>query len=185
MLNPFKKTAGGQRLFAPRETHFDDGLESRSLPNATYIPALRELIREGHSATIVVRGRSMRLFLEDMRDKVTVSPVHPDEIRVRDVVLAEVSPSVFVLHRVIHRTGNRLVLKGDGNVAGTEKCTTADVIGRATAFYRKGRTKPDSANGVKFRAYSRIWLMLTPVRRYLLAFYRLVWLRIFPPKTYK
>jgi hypothetical protein len=61
---------------------------------------------------------------------------------------------------------------GDGNVGTTEVCTINDVIGIVTLFYRKGRTKPDSVNGWKWKTYSRIWLTLTPFRRYILAIHR-------------
>ena len=75
--------------------------------------------------------------------------------------------------------GDRLVLMGDGNLAGVELCRRSDVIGRATGFLRKGRAVPDATDGLKWRLYSAVWTRLRPVRRYLLAFYRLVWLKLF------
>lgn len=148
-----------------------------SLPNAALIEGVRRLVSEGHSVTLSVRGVSMRPFLEDRRDKAIIAPcADPHK---GDAVLAEVAPGKYVLHRVIGMDGDRLVLMGDGNVAGVELCRRSDVIGRATGFLRKGRTVPDATDGLKWRLYSAVWTRLRPVRRYLLAFYRLVWLKLF------
>ena len=120
----------------------------------------------------------MRLFLENERDKVKIEPIAPEAVRVRDVVLAEISPDQYVLHRVIRREGNRLTLMGDGNIKGTETCQDTDVVGIATAFYRKGRTTPDLVSSRKWRIYSRLWLALLPCRRIILGIYRRLPFRI-------
>jgi hypothetical protein len=114
----------------------------------------------------------MRIFLSNGRDLVTLVAPEREKLRVGDVVLAEIQPKVYVLHRIIQRTQDQLTLMGDGNVGTTEACTINDVIGIVTLFYRKGRTKPDSVNGWKWKTYSRIWLTLTPFRRYILAIHR-------------
>lgn len=142
------------------------------IPNEILIPKVKEVIDRGATATLRVKGHSMRIFLSNGRDLVTlVAPEH-EKLRVGDVVLAEIQPKVYVLHRIIQRTQDQLTLMGDGNVGTTEACTINDVIGIVTLFYRKGRTKPDSVNGWKWKTYSRIWLTLTPFRRYILAIHR-------------
>lgn len=143
------------------------------IPNHLLIAEIRRALESGHTATFRVRGWSMRLFLEHERDVVKVERVAPQDVCVRDVVLAEIAPQRYVLHRVVRRVGDQLTLRGDGNVVGTEQCTDRDVIGRVVAFYRKGRTEPDLVTGRKWRIYSRVWLALSPVRRYILALYRL------------
>ncbi len=158
-------------------------MKTLSLPNDQLIPHIRRAIQEGHTATFRVRGFSMRIFLEDSRDKVVLSPTG-GSVKKGDVVLAEITKGVYVLHRVIRISGNRITLQGDGNVAGTEQCTTADIIGVVTGFIRKGRNHIDPASGWKWRTYSAIWLSLTPVRRLLLALHRRIWLKIFPVNTH-
>jgi hypothetical protein len=54
----------------------------------------------------------------------------------------------------------------------------AEVVG----FYRKGRKKLDRTDGMKWKVYSWFWMRLRPIRRYLLAFYRYVWLNLFKIK---
>lgn len=153
-------------------------MKTVSIPNEEFVPAIKQLLDEGHTTTFRVKGYSMRIFLEHCRDKVILKRC--DDVKVGDVVLAEVAPKFYVLHRIIKQRGDELILKGDGNVVGIEQCRKADVIGTAIGFYRKGRTKPDMTTSLKWRMYSRIWLWLTPFRRYILAFYRRIWLKIFP-----
>lgn len=157
-------------------------MRSVLLPNEILIPEIRKLINEGHTTTFRVRGFSMRLFLEDRRDKVILGPC--SSVKVGDVILAEISKDHYVLHRIIRKQGNSLTLKGDGNVRGTESCTTENIVGIALGFYRKGRTVPDMVTGKKWRLYSKVWLAFTPFRRYLLAFHNQIWLKLFPV-TYK
>jgi len=147
-------------------------MKTLSIPNDILIPQIKRMIDEGKSVTFLVKGYSMRLFLENNRDKVILAPCDKDMVKPGDVVLAEVGKGVYVLHRIVGRTADVLTLKGDGNIRGTETCRTADVIGLATGFYRKGRTRPDLVTGWKWKAYSFIWLRLSPFRRYILAVYR-------------
>ena len=172
---------------SPAETH--------SVDNDIFIPEIKRFIDEGKTVTITVRGYSMRVFVEHERDKVLLEPVK--NLEIGDVVLARAHfigrngvPIIrnrkevkrYVLHRLINRDGDDLVLKGDGNVYGVETCTTSDVVAKARGFYRKGSKKIDLVTGRKWRIYSYVWLKLAFMRRYLLAFYRRIWLKIFPVK---
>lgn len=154
-------------------------MKSLSIPNDILIPQIKALIDEGHTATFRVRGVSMRLFLEDRRDKVILCALK-EPPKKGDVILAEIYPGRYVLHRVIRVEGKHYTLRGDGNLRGVEECELEDVVGIVTGFYRKGRDVPDLVSGMKWKVYSAIWLWLTPVRRWLLAFYRRIWLKIFP-----
>lgn len=153
-------------------------MKTIALPNALFIPEIKRAIDEGHTTTFRVRGYSMRLFLEDRRDKVVLTPCK--EVKVGDVVLAEIQKDKYVLHRVIQKEGEHLTLMGDGNVYGTETCNTSNVIGIAIGFLRKGRDVMDTTDGKKWKIYSFFWLRLKPIRRYILAFYRRIWIKIFP-----
>ena len=144
--------------------------------NAVLIPEIIKLIDDGHTVTLRLKGFSMRPFLEDGRDKalLTVSP------KVGDPVLAEITPLHFVLHRIINIDGEKVTLRGDGNLR-NEECTLADIKGAVIGFYRKGREKLDRTDGKKWKIYSWFWTRLFPIRRYLLAFYRRIWIRFFGP----
>ncbi len=145
------------------------------MPNAVLLPEIVKLLDEGHTVTLRLRGYSMRPFLEDGRDKALLTKAQNP--RVGDPVLAEVAPRHFVLHRIIRINGEDVTLRGDGNL-GTEECKLTDVRGAVIGFYRKGREKLERTDGLKWRCYSWLWTRLFPIRRYLLAFYRRVWLKL-------
>lgn len=125
--------------------------------------------RGKESVTIVVKGYSMRPFLENGRDKVVLAP--PRTPQIGDVVLARVGEKRYALHRVIRISGGTYTMQGDGNPLGmTEEFTEPDIIGVAKGFIRKGRLV--STESRKWRRYSAAWAFLKPLRRILLAIYR-------------
>lgn len=146
--------------------------------NATFLPEVVKLMDEGHTVTLRLRGFSMRPFLENDRDKALLTKAK--SFNVGDAVLAETEPHHYVLHRIIKIEGDHITLRGDGNLS-EEHCRREDVKGFVIGFYRKGRTKMDKTNGLKWRIYSFVWMHLYPIRRYLIAFYRRIWLRFFKP----
>ena len=142
----------------------------KKFENAELLPEIIKLLNEGHSVTLLLRGYSMRLFLEDKRDKALL--VKATEIKKGMPVLAETNFGHYVLHRVIEISGNDVVLRGDGNI-GVEHCKLSDIKGEAIGFYRKGRKKLDMTSGWKWKVYSLFWTRLLPIRRYLLAAYKI------------
>ena len=161
-----------------KEKQEQNDIREIQFPNAALIPEIIKLINEGHTVTLRLKGFSMRPFLEDGRDKALLTK--PNNPKVGDPVLAEIAPLHFVLHRIISIYGENVVMRGDGNLA-NEQCTLGDIKGAVIGFYRKGRTKLDRTDGWKWKTYSWVWTRLYPIRRYLLAFYRRIWLKAFKP----
>lgn len=141
------------------------------IPNSLIIPQIIDLLNNGHTVTIKLKGTSMRPFLENNRDKAVLEKAVPGRLKVGDPVLAEVRDKVYVLHRIIKIDGNAVTLQGDGNLS-VEHCHINDIHGIATGFYRKKHNYLDKTDGLKWKAYSFIWMKLHPVRRYLLAIHR-------------
>jgi len=135
------------------------------MANSQFLPQMVSLLKEGHTATLSLRGRSMRPFLEDGRDKAVLKIA--DHYDVGDVVLAEISKGCFVLHRIIAINGEEVTLRGDGNL-NDENCMMTDIQAIAIGFYRKGCNKLESTTGRKWRIYSWWWTRLYPIRRYVL-----------------
>lgn len=129
----------------------------------------RKMQEQGNDATIIVKGYSMRPFLEHERDKVVLTPV-ARPLRVADAVLAEIEPGHYVLHRIIKLEGEHVTLMGDGNIRGTEHCMVKDVRALVTHYVRPRRTLP--ASDAKLQRRIRIWRKLLPIRRYLLLIYK-------------
>ncbi len=146
------------------------------LPNAQFIPEIIKFMEEGHTVTLRLKGYSMRPFLENDRDRALMKLA--SNPKVGDPVLAEIGHRHYVLHRIIAIEGDTVTLRGDGNIA-TEQCRLQDVKGEVVGFYRKNRQTLDRTDGRKWKVYSWIWTRLFPVRRYLLAFYRRMWIPCF------
>lgn len=137
------------------------------MSNEEFLPFVAEQLQAypHKTVTLPLRGRSMRPFLEDSRDKALLQ--YSAQYHVGDVVLAEISPGHFVLHRVVAINAGSVTLRGDGNL-GTEHCRTSDLRALAIGFYRKGHAKADMVSGAKWKIYSAVWTNLFPIRRYLL-----------------
>ena len=144
--------------------------ERKEIPNRILLGLARDMIREGHTATISVKGYSMRPFLEHQRDRVTLDA--PLDLKVGDAVLAEISPDHYVLHRIINIDGESIILMGDGNIRGTERCLRKNVAGVVTHYLRPSRTL--MADDPKLQRRIRLWRRLLPVRRYLLFIYKAI-----------
>ncbi len=140
----------------------------KSVNNSVLIPEISRLVDEGRPVTLTVNGRSMRPFIEHGRDKVVL--VRAELVRSGDVVLADTVEKSYVLHRVIEVDNGVCVLSGDGNLD-VEHCKLCNVLAKVSVVIRK-RHKYD-VNGLIWRAYSFLWTKLLPVRRYLLALYRI------------
>ena len=138
------------------------------LPNDAFLALVSEKLAEGHTAIIWVKGYSMRPFIEYGRDRVQLAPAR--SCSVGDAVLAQIAPGHYVLHRVIHKEGARLVLQGDGNVRGVEHCQEQDVCGVVTTYIRPSRRI--SADDPSLCWQIALWRRLRPFRRILLFVYR-------------
>lgn len=138
-------------------------MEKRILPNDILLAEAGALLAEGRDVELLVKGSSMLPFLHDERDSVRLRKL--DTVAKGDIVLAQISPGHYVLHRVRAVEGDALTLMGDGNVRGTENCTRSDVLGTAVEFIRPDGTRRKPGRG-------RCWAVLWPIRRYLLYLYR-------------
>ncbi len=139
------------------------------MPNDVLLPAVGEIVAEGGSVTLRTKGMSMMPFIIGDRDCVLL--VRPDTLKVGDIVLARVSNGSFVLHRIFEIDGGSLVLMGDGNLAGKERCDRSDVLAHAVTIIKENGREIDCTSPGHLRL-ARIWRLLMPLRRYLLAVYR-------------
>ncbi|MBR1569828.1 MAG: S24/S26 family peptidase [Bacteroidales bacterium] len=136
-------------------------MDKRILPNEILLEEAGSLLNEGREVTFTPLGSSMLPFIRGGRDSVRLRK-KPD-VEVGDIILVRL-PGRYVLHRLVRVDGDRLTLMGDGNIAGTESCTKADVMGTVVAVI-KGNKEVVPGKG-------RLWHTLKPFRRYILAIYR-------------
>ena len=142
----------------------------RELPNDVWLGEVSQMLREGKPYAIYVKGYSMRPFIEHTRDRVFLEK--RDTYEVGDAVLAQIAPGHYVLHRIIEKQGDILILQGDGNIDQVEYCKEKDVSGVVTQYIRPNRIIP--ADDKKLVRRIRLWRRLRPIRRYLLFIYKAV-----------
>ncbi|MBR2204908.1 MAG: S24/S26 family peptidase [Prevotella sp.] len=130
-----------------------------------------KLVDDGVIVTLPVNGTSMLPFIIGGRESVILQK--PRQPKIGDVVLAWVEGCRYVVHRIIRVDGENVTLMGDGNLAGTEHCTTGDLKAIATHVVSRDGKRHDLYCPWRQRA-SRLWWHLRPIRRYLLAIYRLL-----------
>ena len=132
------------------------------------------LVEEGVCVTLPVDGRSMLPFIIGGRESVILQkPVSP---KPGDVVLAHINGIRYVVHRIIRIADDQVTLMGDGNIAGKEYCTLSDVKAIATHVVGADGRKHDLYTRWRCIA-ARWWWYIRPLRRYILAIYRRLFLR--------
>ena len=144
--------------------------ETIILPNEVLLSMAAQVVAEGKTVIIPVTGQSMYPFIHGSEDCVELSmPVH---IQKGDIVLAEISPGKYLLHRIYQFKGKEgIVLMGDGNIHNKEYCVMSDIRAKAVIVI--------SPNGKRKRLYSPsmqlmagIWKMCLPVRGLLLRIFK-------------
>lgn len=131
------------------------------------LPIAQEFLREGTPVLLPVKGNSMLPFIRGGRDLVLVCKT--PEVKVGDVVLARTTAGNYVIHRVFGEEPGIFILKGDGNLVGTEKCALVDVMGTVTEVRKpSGRV----LNPTSVKNWQKLPLFL---RRVFLALYKLIY----------
>lgn len=143
-------------------------MKTKTVPNAELIPAIGKLIEEGQEVIFKPKGVSMLPFIRGGRDSVLLRKA--DGLKVGDIALAEISEGRYVLHRIETIEDDMIVLMGDGNLVGRERCRKEDVIAIAVKIIKEN--KEIDCQSPRHMRVAEIWKRLLPVRRYLLAIYR-------------
>ncbi|MDD3108421.1 MAG: S24/S26 family peptidase [Alistipes sp.] len=138
------------------------------LPNHVLLPEVEQMLSEGMSVTLKVKGNSMLPFIVGDRDSVVL--VRSEHWRRDDVVLARPNGDRYVLHRILRIHGDEVTLRGDGNLREWEQCRRSDLCGKVIRIERNGRSV--DTDSLSERCCVRLWQLLYPLRRYLLAAYR-------------
>ena len=141
---------------------------------AIMMEEIRELISEGKTVTLTVKGNSMNPFLVSMRDQMTLGPWKDEDIRKGCVALVKDNRNNYLIHRIIARNEKNVTLLGDGNIGFTETATMENIIGIMYSITRKGRTW--TSESFIWKLYSFTWMLLAPVRRWPLGLWRRLFL---------
>lgn len=138
----------------------------KSISNDIFFAHIEELLAEGQSVVIRVKGYSMRPFMRSDRTQVRIAPLTSTEresLKVGDIVLFH-HHGRHVMHRIRHIEAEKFVLAGDGNYRQWEQCKQEDIVGIVTDVinYRGGSI---SCASPRWRRRSGLWLALPQLLR--------------------
>lgn len=115
--------------------------------------SVKGMLDDGHKVVLMTRGNSMLPFIVGDRDSVELEK--RPSYSCGDIVLAYTSDGRWVLHRVDSKLDGGFVLRGDGNLRGTERCQDVDVAGAVCRIITPRKEIDCSADG--FAKRSRFW----------------------------
>lgn len=128
---------------------------------------LSQRLEKGDVVILHPKGVSMLPFLRQGKDKVELG--RPDKLEVGDIVLAFFGGK-YLLHRIYAIDGEKVTLRGDGNLFGIEQGTKADVIGVVTGII-------NSKGKVRRPGKAWVWRHTRRYRKYELKIYR-KWMKL-------
>ena len=141
------------------------------LPNDVMLGEVSKMLDEGYKVTFMAKGNSMLPFIVGERDSVEIEK--RPEYKPGDIVLVKDSRGIWILHRYLSSDGETVILKGDGNLVGTEKCAPADIVGAVARIIKPDREV--DCGSAMFKKESAAWRRQPYIiRRVILAIYRRV-----------
>jgi hypothetical protein len=154
-----------------------DHIHTCIVPNDILLGEIRKLVAEGHPVKFRVRGYSMLPFIVGDRDSVRL--VKTNVYQPKDIVLAEIQPGHYVLHRIVSIAGNQpedsVILMGDANMKEQEHCYINNLAGRVDRIFRNCNEIDPYSSTERIAVYC--WQLLMPLRRWLIGVYRCAYLR--------
>ena len=127
--------------------------------NNSYNTLLSDLLRQGSTVKIAVRGMSMFPFLHT-GDVVLVRPAEDSDLRFGRLVVFQ-SGTNWVVHRLVgqNRAGGLVYTRGDGLARRDKPVLRADVVGVVTGIEQSRWKLARLAIG----RWSAVWAVLAPV----------------------
>ena len=141
-------------------------LAMKQISNDMFFAWVESEIADGRSVQFRLKGVSMFPLIRNGKDEVVLHPCSAKELRPMDVVLFKYK-GTHLLHRIIHRDGDRLLIQGDGSYVAQEQCTTDAVIGKVKAIVRPSGNVV-SVDSWRWRFPSWVWRNLGVLRNPLL-----------------
>ncbi len=142
----------------------------KTIPNQPFFEEIEQIISEGNTVELKVKGGSMRPYLRNEKDIVVISPFQQDDLKCGEIVLFRYHKN-HLLHRIVKkREDGMLVIQGDGVCNRYEKVSQSDVVGIVRCIIRPNG-KRIATNRFSFGIYWLYWNFLRPVRPYLLFLY--------------
>ena len=127
----------------------------KQIQNELFFCWVESEIAEGRSVRFRSKGVSMYPLIRGDKDDILLIPCDREELKAMDVVLFRYRGR-HVMHRIVRREGDLLILKGDGSYTAMEECSVNDVIGIVNAVI-KPSGKFVSVESRRWKLPSFIW----------------------------
>ena len=147
----------------------------KTIPNDTFFACVEAELAEGRPVRFRLKGNSMYPLLRNGKDVVVLGKCPAESLQPMDVVLFRYRGK-HVLHRIIRREGERLLIQGDGSIVAKEKCTVDDVVGKVLRICRpSGKEIP--VGSWQWTIPSRMWHGLGFLRNWILRMVHILFLK--------
>lgn len=140
-------------------------LQNKSAQFSELLPLIEEALKRGDSISFCSHGNSMKPFIQNGTQTVTLSPIS-SELKKNDVIFYRRKSGNFVLHRIIRiEKDGSFTLCGD-NQGFLEKGIQKDqILAKMTALEKNGKQIALESLPAKFH------IVLLPLRRFCIRFY--------------
>lgn len=140
------------------------------LPNDMYIEAIKMEIEKGKQVRVKTKGYSMMPFISGDNGEILLKKTDRHSFRKGTVLLVQLGRKRFVAHRVCSISGDVLVLRGDGNIQLTERCTIDHVLAEVIGVIKNG--KIIWKGSFTWNLYLYLWPSAPLLRRIYMGIYR-------------
>lgn len=130
---------------------------NNKIQNDDFISLIKNALSQNQTVRFKVKGSSMWPFYKDQATSIVLTK--KDEYKKLDVVLATYQ-NRYVLHRIIKKHDNSLILRGDGAFS-KEAISPEDIIGYSVSHETKKTIKE---NNFIYRFIVILWIH-NPLRR--------------------
>lgn len=133
------------------------------LSNELFFAEVEQLISQGESVTITIKGNSMRPWLQNSKHKVIVKPLADSILQCGDIALFRYKGK-HILHRVVKIENDKITFSGDGNIGIKEQASKDDIIALVESIITpSGRVIECNSN--EWKTKSKLWLALPQFAR--------------------
>lgn len=141
-----------------------DSSSERLIVEEELMPLVRERLAAGQTIRYLpFRGVSMLPVLRQGKDSVEISPL-PEKLKKYDLPVYQYPSGKYVMHRVVKVEEDHYLCLGD-NTYSYEHITPDMLIAVVSAIKRGD--KRISVDAPAYRFYSRVWVAIFPLRKFL------------------
>ena len=127
-------------------------------------PIIKEKIESGGTVQLPITGTSMLPLLVWGRDSVELCKC--EDAQKGDIIFYLRNDGHFVLHRIVGKDQNGYILCGDNQWVKEYGIKNHNIIAVVKSITRKG--KKFDISRLLYRNYSKIWVSILPLRKYIL-----------------